>query len=52
MADVVEERLTTWVASVTIDIDSFDCDDLGDSNVTLTATDVNGNVNTGIAVVT
>jgi len=40
------------VASITIDINSFDCDDLGENNVTLTATDVNGNVNTGIAVVT
>ncbi|NVK85102.1 MAG: DUF5011 domain-containing protein [Cytophagia bacterium] len=40
------------VASITIDIDSFDCSDLGDNNVTLTATDVNGNVNTGVAVVT
>ena len=40
------------VASITIDIDSFSCDDLGPNNVTLTATDVNGNVNTGVAVVT
>lgn len=40
------------IASLTIDINSFDCADLGENNVTLTATDVNGNVNTGVAVVT
>jgi len=40
------------VASVTIDIDSFDCTNLGENIVTLTATDVNGNVSSGPAVVT
>ena len=40
------------IATITIDINSFDCADLGTNNVTLTATDVNGNVNTGVAVVT
>ncbi|MFT6213983.1 MAG: hypothetical protein ACJAS3_000372 [Roseivirga sp.] len=40
------------ISTITIDINSFDCADLGANNVTLTATDVNGNVNTGVAVVT
>ena len=40
------------VASVTIDINSFDCSNLGENTVTLTATDVNGNVSTGTATVT
>jgi hypothetical protein len=40
------------VASTSIDIDTFDCSDVGPNNVTLTVTDVNGNVSTCIAVVT
>ncbi|WP_305983408.1 TLD domain-containing protein [Roseivirga thermotolerans] len=40
------------IASLTIDTSGFGCEDLGQNNVTLTATDVNGNVNTGIAIVT
>lgn len=40
------------VATVTIDINSFSCDDLGENTVTITATDVNGNTSTGPAIVT
>jgi len=40
------------IASTTIDIDTFTCADLGANNVTLTVTDVNGNVSTCVAVVT
>jgi hypothetical protein len=40
------------VASTSIDIDTFDCSDVGPNDVTLTVTDVNGNVSTCIAVVT
>ncbi|NNF29886.1 MAG: HYR domain-containing protein [Flavobacteriaceae bacterium] len=41
------------IASLAIDIDTFMCDaDLGPNNVTLTVTDVNGNVSTCVAVVT
>jgi hypothetical protein len=40
------------IASTTIDIDTFDCSDVGPNNVTLTVTDVNGNVSSCIAVVT
>ncbi|GEQ85498.1 hypothetical protein ULMS_10060 [Patiriisocius marinistellae] len=40
------------IASTSIDIDSFDCSNVGPNNVTLTVTDVNGNVSTCIAVVT
>ncbi|MFT5236829.1 MAG: hypothetical protein ACI9M9_000417, partial [Flavobacteriaceae bacterium] len=40
------------VATTSIDIDTFDCSDVGPNNVTLTVTDVNGNVSTCIAVVT
>lgn len=40
------------VDTVTIDIDTFDCSNVGDNNVTLTVTDVNGNVSDCIAVVT
>ncbi|KYG74409.1 hypothetical protein MB14_04140 [Roseivirga ehrenbergii] len=40
------------IASVTIDIHSFDCSNLGANTVTLTAIDVNGNVNTGTVTVT
>ncbi|MEM7085250.1 MAG: HYR domain-containing protein [Bacteroidota bacterium] len=41
------------IASLAIDIDTFTCDaDLGPNDVTLTVTDVNGNVSTCIAVVT
>jgi hypothetical protein len=40
------------VASVAIDIDTFDCSNVGDNNVTLTVTDVNGNVSTCTAIVT
>ncbi len=38
--------------TTTIDIDSFDCTQLGDNNVTLTVTDANGNTDTCIAIVT
>ena len=41
------------IASIAIDIDTFTCDaDLGPNDVTLTVTDVNGNISTCIAVVT
>ncbi|TKB97938.1 putative Ig domain-containing protein [Pedobacter cryophilus] len=40
------------IASLTIDRSSFDCSSIGNHTVTLTVTDVNGNVSTGTAVVT
>jgi hypothetical protein len=40
------------VASISIDIDTFDCSNVGDNNVILTVTDVNGNVSTCTAIVT
>jgi L-asparaginase II len=41
------------IAAYALDIDSFDCDDVGTPvTVTLTVTDVNGNTATGTAVVT
>ena len=40
------------IASTTIDIDTFDCSNVGDNTVTLTVTDVNGNVSTCTTVVT
>ncbi|WP_461304849.1 HYR domain-containing protein, partial [Aureisphaera sp.] len=40
------------IDTLSIDIDTFDCDDLGDNDVVLTVTDVNGNVATCTAVVT
>ncbi|MGB3343289.1 MAG: HYR domain-containing protein, partial [Aequorivita sp.] len=40
------------VASITIDRDTFDCSDVGDNNVILTVTDVNGNAGTCTAIVT
>ncbi|MCT8338557.1 HYR domain-containing protein [Flavobacteriaceae bacterium TK19130] len=40
------------VASTAIDIDTFDCSDVGANDVVLTVTDVNGNSSTCTAVVT
>ncbi|QQX78099.1 MULTISPECIES: HYR domain-containing protein [Aequorivita] len=40
------------VASTTIDMDTFDCSHVGDNNVVLTVTDVNGNSSTCTAIVT
>jgi len=40
------------IDTMTIDIDTFDCSNLGTNNVTLTVTDVNGNSNSCVAVVT
>ena len=40
------------VAGIAIDIDTFDCSDVGDNNVVLTVADVNGNVSTCTAIVT
>ncbi|MRT17745.1 HYR domain-containing protein [Vitellibacter sp. q18] len=40
------------IANIAIDIDTFDCSDVGDNNVVLSVTDVNGNVATCIAIVT
>ncbi|WP_203293541.1 HYR domain-containing protein [Luteirhabdus pelagi] len=40
------------VASTAIDIDTFDCSNVGANNVVLTVTDVNGNSSTCTAVVT
>jgi hypothetical protein len=37
---------------MTLDITVFGCEDVGENTVVLTVTDVNGNVNTGTAVVT
>ena len=38
--------------SLSLDVTSFDCTNLGDNTVTLTVTDANGNSSTGTAVVT
>ena len=40
------------IALLEIDIDTFTCDDVGPNNVTLTVTDVNGNISSCVAVVT
>ncbi|MDN3725260.1 HYR domain-containing protein, partial [Aequorivita sp. SDUM287046] len=40
------------IATTTIDIDTFDCSNVGDNTVTLTVTDVNGNVSTCTTIVT
>ncbi|MGJ8666955.1 MAG: HYR domain-containing protein [Patiriisocius sp.] len=40
------------IATTTIDVDTFDCSDVGPNSVTLTITDVNGNVSTCVAIVT
>ncbi len=40
------------IASITIDMDTFDCSHLGDNNVLVTVTDNNGNVSTCTAIVT
>ena len=40
------------IASMALDITSFDCDDLGDNAVVVTVTDVNGNATTASATVT
>ncbi|MDC8003313.1 HYR domain-containing protein [Aureisphaera galaxeae] len=40
------------IADLSIDIDTFDCSNIGPNDVTLTVTDNNGNVSTCIAVVT
>ena len=40
------------VDTLEIDMDTFDCSDVGDNNVILTVTDVNGNSSTCTAVVT
>ena len=40
------------ISNLAIDIDAFDCDDLGTNNVTLTVTDNNGNSDNCVAVVT
>jgi len=40
------------IAGLSIDIDTFACDDVGDNVVTLTVTDANGNVSTCTATVT
>ena len=40
------------ILSSSIDISSFDCDNLGENTVTLTVTDVNGNTATNTAIVT
>ncbi|HIB48693.1 MAG TPA: HYR domain-containing protein [Flavobacteriaceae bacterium] len=39
------------IALLEIDIDTFTCDDVGPNNVTLTVTDVNGNMSSCVAVV-
>jgi hypothetical protein len=40
------------ISSLSLDISSFDCNDVGANTVTLTVTDVNGNVDSATAVVT
>ena len=40
------------ISSLSLDITSFDCNDVGANTVILTATDVNGNVDSATAVVT
>ena len=40
------------IASMNVSPDHFDCTNVGNNTVTLTVTDVNGNVNTGTAIVT
>lgn len=40
------------IDTLSIDIDTFDCSNVGSNNVVLTVTDVNGNVDTCTAVVT
>ena len=40
------------VASISASQTDFDCSDVGDNNITLTVTDVNGNTSTCVAVVT
>ena len=40
------------IESYSIDITSFDCSNVGENTVTLTVTDVNGNVSTGTSIVT
>ncbi|KGL63146.1 immunoglobulin-like domain-containing protein [Polaribacter sp. Hel1_85] len=40
------------IESLVLDITSFDCANLGDNTVTLTVTDVNGNVNSQEAIIT
>ena len=40
------------IASTTIDISTFDCSNVGPNTITLTVTDVNGNVSTCISIVT
>jgi len=40
------------IASLAIDVDTFDCNNIGANNVTLTVTDVNGNSSQCTAVVT
>ena len=40
------------IATMTIDKDTFTCDDIGENNVTLTVTDVNGNSSTATVVIT
>ncbi|MBL1279261.1 MAG: HYR domain-containing protein [Fluviicola sp.] len=40
------------IASTTIDISAFDCSNVGPNTVTLTVTDVNGNVSTCTSIVT
>ncbi|MAQ75684.1 MAG: hypothetical protein CL613_05055 [Aquimarina sp.] len=40
------------IDTITLDIDSFSCSDVGDNTVTLTVTDVNGNQSSAQAIVT
>ncbi len=40
------------VASLSIDDDAFDCDDVGANDIVLTVTDVNGNISTCLSTVT
>jgi len=43
---------TCGIASLAVDMDTFDCSNVGTNTVTLTVTDVNGNVSTCTAIVT
>ncbi|MBL4664177.1 MAG: HYR domain-containing protein, partial [Flavobacteriaceae bacterium] len=52
-ADVIASATDTCgIASSTLDIDTFDCSNVGANNILVTTTDVNGNISTCTAIVT
>ena len=52
IADIDSSSSDNCSSSLSLDITSFDCNDVGANTVTLTATDVNSNVDSATAVVT